>query len=166
MILHSFFINKYIFSIFMSSWGSITGRGKIIFPLASVSRLALVLTQPPVHWVSGVLSLGLKHSRGVTLTSRLHLVLRSRICRSCTSSPPKHLHGVRWDSFSFLYIYDVLFICSFRGSVPISPLIPCNIVCPVQIHWMLCCWGTYSLHWTRVYCVDKLCYWDLNLFSF
>jgi hypothetical protein len=34
-------------------------------------------TQPPVQWESGVLSLGLKHCRGVTLTIHPHLVPRS-----------------------------------------------------------------------------------------
>jgi hypothetical protein len=40
--------------------GSIPGRGKRIFTLVSVSRPALGLTQPPVQWVPGVLSPGLK----------------------------------------------------------------------------------------------------------
>jgi hypothetical protein len=50
-----------------------TGRSKFdprreqsIFPVASVSRPALGSTQPPVQWVSGVLSPGLKSGRGVT----------------------------------------------------------------------------------------------------
>jgi methylaspartate ammonia-lyase len=34
------------------------------FPLASVSRPALGLTQPPVQWVPGVLSPELKRGRG------------------------------------------------------------------------------------------------------
>jgi hypothetical protein len=38
--------------------GSIPGRSKGMFPLASVSRPALRPTQPPVQWVLGVLSLG------------------------------------------------------------------------------------------------------------
>jgi hypothetical protein len=42
------------------------GRGEMIFPLASVSRLAL---RPTVQWVLGVLSPGLKRGRGVTLTA-------------------------------------------------------------------------------------------------
>jgi hypothetical protein len=33
-------------------------QGERIFPLASVSRPALGSTQPPVQWVTGVLSLG------------------------------------------------------------------------------------------------------------
>jgi hypothetical protein len=35
-------------------------QGQKIFPLASVSRPALGLTQPPVQWVPGVLSPGVK----------------------------------------------------------------------------------------------------------
>jgi hypothetical protein len=59
-----------------------------------LSRPALWPTQPPVQWVPGVLSLGLKHGWGMTLTIHPRVVPRSRISRSCTSSLPKHLHGV------------------------------------------------------------------------
>jgi hypothetical protein len=55
--------------------GSIPGRGERIFPVASVSRPALGLTQPPVQRVSGVLSPGLKSGRGVTLTPHPYLQL-------------------------------------------------------------------------------------------
>jgi hypothetical protein len=48
--------------------GSIPGRERI-FPLASVSRLALGPTQPPVQWVPWVLSLGVKRGRGMALTT-------------------------------------------------------------------------------------------------
>jgi hypothetical protein len=68
--------------------------GARIFPLASVSRPALGPTQPPVQWVPGVLSLGVKRGRGVTLTPHHHLVSRSRMSRSYTFSPLKRLHGV------------------------------------------------------------------------
>jgi alkanesulfonate monooxygenase SsuD/methylene tetrahydromethanopterin reductase-like flavin-dependent oxidoreductase (luciferase family) len=51
-------------------------QGQRIFPLASVSRPALGPTQPPVHWVLGVLSPELKRGRGVTLTTHPHLVPR------------------------------------------------------------------------------------------
>jgi hypothetical protein len=46
--------------------------GQSIFPLASVSRPALRPTQPPVQWVPGVLSPGVKRGRGVTLTTHPH----------------------------------------------------------------------------------------------
>jgi hypothetical protein len=70
-----------------------------IFSLASVSRPALGPTQPPVQWVSGVLSPGVKRGREVTLTTRPHLSPRSRMSRSYTSSPLKRLCGVWWDCF-------------------------------------------------------------------
>jgi hypothetical protein len=66
--------------------------GERIFPLASVSRPALGPTQPPVQWVPGVLSPGLKCGRGVKLTT--HVVPRSRMSKSYTSSPHKRLRGV------------------------------------------------------------------------
>jgi hypothetical protein len=65
-----------------------------IFPLASSSRPTLEPTQPPVQWVPGVLSPGVKRGRGVTLTTHPHLVPRLRMSRSNTSSHPKRLHGV------------------------------------------------------------------------
>jgi hypothetical protein len=40
-----------------------------VFPVASVSRPALRPIQPPVQWVLGVLSPGVKRGRGVTLTT-------------------------------------------------------------------------------------------------
>jgi hypothetical protein len=49
--------------------GWIPGRGKRIFPLASVSRPALGPTQPPVQWAQEVPSPGKKRGRGVTLTT-------------------------------------------------------------------------------------------------
>jgi hypothetical protein len=58
-----------------------------IFPLTSMSRPALGPTQPPGQWVPVVLAEG-KARRGVTLTTHSHLVPRSRMSRSYTSSPP------------------------------------------------------------------------------
>jgi hypothetical protein len=72
---------------------SIPDRGRI-FPLASASRPAMGPTQPPIQWVLGLLPPGVKRGRGVTLSTHLHLVPRSRISRSHTSSPPKRYHGV------------------------------------------------------------------------
>jgi hypothetical protein len=51
-------------------------------------------TQPPIQWVPGVLSPGVKSGRGMTLTTRPHLVPRLRMSRSYISSPPMCLHGV------------------------------------------------------------------------
>jgi hypothetical protein len=47
------------------------------FPIASVSRPALGPTQPPVQWVPGILSPGVKRGRGVMLTTHPYLVPRS-----------------------------------------------------------------------------------------
>jgi hypothetical protein len=54
--------------------------------------------------VTGFLSPGAKRGRVVTLTTHPHLLPRSRTSRSYTSPPPKRLHGVYWDIFSF-YLY-------------------------------------------------------------
>jgi hypothetical protein len=43
--------------------------------LASVFITALRPTQPPVHWVLGVLSPWVNRGRGVVLTTHLHLML-------------------------------------------------------------------------------------------
>jgi hypothetical protein len=70
------------------------GRGERIFPLASVSRPALGPTQSHVRWVTGAISPGVKRGRGVMLTTHPHLVPRSRMSRSYTSSSPKLILGV------------------------------------------------------------------------
>jgi hypothetical protein len=44
--------------------------------------------------VRGVVFSGVKRGRGVTLTMRPHIVLRSRMSRGCTSCHPWRLHGV------------------------------------------------------------------------
>jgi len=53
-----------------------------------VSRPALGPTQPPVQWLPGVLSPGLMRGRDVTLTTHPHLLPRSWMSRSYTSSLP------------------------------------------------------------------------------
>jgi hypothetical protein len=68
-----------------------TGLG--IFLFTTASRMALGPTQPPIQWVPGALSLGLKRL-GVKLTTHLHLVPRSKNEWSYTSTPPVRLHGV------------------------------------------------------------------------
>jgi hypothetical protein len=68
-----------------------------------------VKTQPPVQWVSWVLSPGLK---GVTLTTDPPLLARLRMSRSYTPSSPKHLHGMLWESFSFrLFLHLTVLKC-------------------------------------------------------
>jgi hypothetical protein len=74
--------------------GSIPGRGEKTFPVSSVSRPAMRPTQPPVQWVPGILSPGLKRGRGVSLTTHPHLVPKSIMSTSYTSSAHKRLRGV------------------------------------------------------------------------
>jgi hypothetical protein len=59
--------------------------------------------------VTVVLSPGVKRGRGVTLASHSHLVPRSRIGKTCTSSPP---HAPPWRVVGLLY---------FLLSSPYSP---------------------------------------------
>jgi hypothetical protein len=88
-------------TVYCLATGCTTGRSRFnprqrrnYFSLASVSRPALGPTQPPVQWVPGVLSTGVKRSRGVTLTTHTHLVPRPRMSRSNTYSYPKRIRGV------------------------------------------------------------------------
>jgi hypothetical protein len=60
--------------------------GSCATELVSVSRPALRPTQHPIQWVLGVLSPMVKRSPGVTLTTHPHLVPRSRMGRSYSSS--------------------------------------------------------------------------------
>jgi hypothetical protein len=72
----------------------------------NLSRLALGPTQPPIQWVPGVLSLGVKCDRGVTLITLPHLVPRLRMSRSCTYSPPSSsmaCSGIALLYFTFLF---------------------------------------------------------------
>jgi hypothetical protein len=82
--------------------GSIPGKSERIFSVASVSRPALGPTQPPVQWVPGVLSPRLKRGRGVTLTHSPHLVPRSRMSRSYTSSLPSSFVACSGTALAFL----------------------------------------------------------------
>jgi hypothetical protein len=76
--------------------------GLRIFPLTSVSRPALGPIQPPVQWVPGVLSPGVKRGRGVMLTTHTHLVPKSWMSRIFTSSPPQ---APPWRVEGLLYFF-------------------------------------------------------------
>jgi hypothetical protein len=56
---------------------------------------------------------GAKRGRGVTLTTHPHLVPRSGMSRSYTSSPPKRLRGVLRDCFAFFFFFALLYIMYF-----------------------------------------------------
>jgi hypothetical protein len=74
--------------------GSIPNRGRGFFFYSL--RPDRLWGSPPVQWVPGVLSLGVKRGRNVTLTTHPHLVprLRMSMSRSYTSSPPMCLHDM------------------------------------------------------------------------
>jgi hypothetical protein len=91
----------------------IPSKDERIFALASVSRPPLRPTQPSIQWIPRILSLGVKCIQGKTLTPHPHLVQRSRMSRSYTSSLPKRLRGVQWNSFTFLIFCFYLPICFF-----------------------------------------------------
>jgi hypothetical protein len=78
-------------------------QGQRIFPLSSVSRPALGPTQPPVQWVPDILSPGIKSGRGVMLTTHSHLLPRSWMSRSYTSSPPSA--SMACSGTALLYFY-------------------------------------------------------------
>jgi hypothetical protein len=76
-------------------------QGQRILLLAPAARPALGPTQPPIQWVQGVLSPGVKRGRGVTLTTHPHLVPRELHLLS-PHVPPWHVAG---QLYPFLLLY-------------------------------------------------------------
>jgi hypothetical protein len=64
-----------------------------------------VQTGSEAHPASGVLSPGLKRGRGVTLTTPPHLVPRSRMSRSYTSTPPPPSASMACNGTALLQAY-------------------------------------------------------------
>jgi hypothetical protein len=85
--------------------GLIPGRAKVFlfWPLCPDR-----LWGPP-----SLLSSGYWRGRGVMLTTHPYLVQMPRKRRSCTSSPPKRLHGVQRDRFTSYKRRRLLCICIF-----------------------------------------------------
>jgi hypothetical protein len=84
-------------------------QGLGIFLFTTVSRKALGPTQPPIQWVPGALS------RGVKLTTHLHLVPRSRMRGAIPPLPlyvfmawylVKHRDSFTFISFNMLQLYN------------------------------------------------------------
>jgi hypothetical protein len=78
------------------------------FPLPSAPRPALGPTQPPIQWVPGALSPGVKRGRGVMLTTHPLLVPRWRKLRSYTSCHP---NAPLWSVTGQICVY--VFMCVY-----------------------------------------------------
>lgn len=71
-----------------------SGKSSLLFEMSREESVGP--TQPPVQWVSGLLS-GVYSSgagRGVTLTTPLHLALRFKTSGTVPLFPPTYLNGV------------------------------------------------------------------------
>jgi hypothetical protein len=77
-----------------------------IFLFATVSRPAVVPTQPPIQWIPGAVSLGLKRlGREADHSPQSNAEVRN--AWSCNSTPPIRLHGVVLnyrDNFTFIFV--------------------------------------------------------------
>jgi hypothetical protein len=88
-----------------------------VFPLTSASGPALGPTQPPVQWVPGPISPGVKRGRGVMQTTHPLLVPRLRKSRSYTSCHPNApLWSVTGPLYPFFYSLD-LYVGTIQASV-------------------------------------------------
>jgi hypothetical protein len=74
--MSTWYLSQYSVSLRTGRPGFDPRQRQRIFPLTSVSRPALGPTQPPVQWVPGALSPGVKRGRGVMLTTHPLLVPR------------------------------------------------------------------------------------------
>jgi hypothetical protein len=86
--------------------GSIPDRGNRFFLQRLCPDQLWGPTQLPVQWVPWVLSTGLRRDRGVTLTTHTHLMPKSWMNRSYTSSPPLHIHRC---------VVGLLYLCLVRS---------------------------------------------------
>jgi hypothetical protein len=85
-----------------------------IFPLASMSRPVLGPTQPPVQWVPGLPSLGLKRGWGVTLTTH-PIYCRGRTWVGAISSlPPSASVACGRTALAFMQCHVALYVTSLK----------------------------------------------------
>jgi hypothetical protein len=70
----------------LDDWGFESRPELGIFLSTTAPRPALGHTQPPIQWVPGALSMGVKRP-GLELTTHLHLVPRLRMCEAMSPLP-------------------------------------------------------------------------------
>jgi len=108
--------------------GSILGRGMRFMLLRNPSELPLGTTQPPIQWMLGFLTPGVRRLVRETYNSP-HLVPRLRMC----GAVPSLLCMSSWHAFGQLYFY--------HGSVISIHLFPsylsfmCAIKCGGTLHY-------------------------------
>jgi hypothetical protein len=78
---------------------------------SSSLRPALGPTQPPVQWVPGVLSPGVKRGRGVMLTTHPQLVPRSWMSRGYTPLPPSASMACNGTALLYFYFLKLVWSC-------------------------------------------------------
>jgi hypothetical protein len=136
-IIFSFKLLKRILKIlFTHFWvplgvlGFDSRRGLGIFLFITASRTALGPTQPPIQWVSGALSVGVKRS-GREADHSLHLVSS----RMCGAIPPLPQYAFKHrDNFTF-YLYSKIVMTDFMRaplSVETFPLHILYTICEPQ----------------------------------
>jgi hypothetical protein len=81
------------------------------FSLASLARLALGPTQPPVQWVPRVLSPGVKCDQGMTLTTHPNLLTSSIMSRSYISSLPGAFMAYSETALLCISYYHYMYEC-------------------------------------------------------
>jgi hypothetical protein len=144
--------------------GSIPDRGRGFFPLTSASRPALGPTQPPVQWVPGALSLGVKRGRGVMLTTHPLLVLRLRKSRSYTSChPDAPVCSVTGPLYLLLYsmeVMDLIIVITFCSLLLHAIINNCDL----NVIWWYDRLYTWPKHWCTISVAYK-CVPELLLFS-
>jgi hypothetical protein len=109
-----------------------------------VSRPALGPTQPPVKWVTGVLSPGVKSGRGVMLTTHPHLVPKSWMSRSYTSSPQSASMACRGTALLLCVLH-----CYLYWRTLYRPINVCVSVCHIFV-WR------QATHIVRVFYCSKV----------
>jgi hypothetical protein len=101
----------------LDDWGFVSWQGHGIF-LITMSRWALGPTHPPIQWIPGALSLGVKWP-GCEADHSPPSSSKVKNVWSYTSTPAVHLHGMvlsyeKAQGQFYLYLYLYLYLYSFK----------------------------------------------------